>query len=134
MSPVWMMKSGFSGSALILAIASPRVMRVSGFAGFMKPTWLSEICTKLKGLTAVAPSARSTSIALGRPALSDQSRPVPPQVMHLSSPRRPIPSSEPSSRSPSSIEPLPAPIALQRSRPARGRVYSRRARETARSP
>ena len=50
MSPVWMMKSGLTGMAMIFATASWKVALASGLAGFAKPTWLSLICRKVKPL------------------------------------------------------------------------------------
>ena len=47
MSPVWIMKDGFAGSALILPIASSSVPSALGLAGLSKPTWLSLICRKV---------------------------------------------------------------------------------------
>ena len=52
------MKEGFTGMALILAMASCSVPRAFGFAGLSKPTWLSEICKNVK-----APLATSAAFA-----------------------------------------------------------------------
>ena len=48
MSPVWIMKAGLAGTALILAMASRSVPSASGLAGLLKPIWLSLICRKVK--------------------------------------------------------------------------------------
>ena len=48
MSPVWIMKAGFFGSALTLAMASSSVPSAFGLAGLSKPTWLSLICRKVR--------------------------------------------------------------------------------------
>jgi len=53
-SPVWIMKAGLAGRPFTLPIASFKVPSASGLAGLLKPTWLSEICRKLKPATAVA--------------------------------------------------------------------------------
>ena len=49
-SPVWMMKSGWTGSAFTLAIASRKVARASALGGLLKPMWLSLSWTKVNGL------------------------------------------------------------------------------------
>ena len=54
MSPVWIMKAGFAGSALILSIASSSVPIALGLAGLSKPTWLSLICRKVSPLGSAA--------------------------------------------------------------------------------
>ena len=51
-SPVWMMKSGRTGSAWTLAIASRKVARASALGGLLKPIWLSLSWTKLNGAAA----------------------------------------------------------------------------------
>src|SRR6476620_3634615 len=85
------MKEGFTGKALILAIASCSVPRALGFAGLSKPTWLSEICRKVKApLASSAAFASPMEIELGRPPLSAQSMPVPAQIIHSSAPLRSI--------------------------------------------
>ena len=49
MSPVWIMKAGFAGQALMRSTASLSVASASGLAGLSKPTWLSLICRNVKG-------------------------------------------------------------------------------------
>src|SRR3954464_4808223 len=95
MSPVWIMKDGRTGIALILATASRGVASASGFAGLSKPTWLSLICRNVRALLAraLAASALARPTERGRPPLSIQITPVPAQVMHSRKPRRLIPSS-----------------------------------------
>src|SRR4051794_9049731 len=95
MSPVWIMKDGLAGIALIFATASRRVASASGFAGLSKPTWLSLICRNVRALLvrALAASALARPIERGRPPLSIQRTPVPAQVMHARKPRRLMPSS-----------------------------------------
>jgi hypothetical protein len=87
-SPVWRMKSGFTGMAAILATASRKVTRVSGLNGLEKPMWLSLICTKLKGRARVAAAAASSPTDAGTPPASVQTSPVPAQLMHFKNPRR----------------------------------------------
>src|SRR6476646_5856436 len=83
------MKEGFTGKELILAIASCSVPRALGFAGLSKPTWLSEICRKVKApLASSAPFASPMESELATPPLSAQSMPVPAQTMHSSAPLR----------------------------------------------
>ena len=43
MSPVWMMKSGCLGKALILVMVSLSVSSGLGLAGLLKPIWLSDL-------------------------------------------------------------------------------------------
>ena len=88
MSPVWIMKDGFTGIALILLIASSSVPSAFGLAGLSKPTWLSLICRKVSPAGSAA-SAESTSPSeRGTPPEMVQSTPVPAQVMHSSTLRR----------------------------------------------
>jgi hypothetical protein len=80
-SPVWIMKAGLAGRPFILPIASFEVPSASGLAGLLKPTWLSEICRKLKPATAF-PAASAASMPrsredFGTPPLSVQTMPVP---------------------------------------------------------
>ena len=90
-----MMKSGGWGMALILLIAVCRVAVTSGFAGLLKPMWLSLICTNVK--SADLPAVRSALFAnardTGMPPLIVQTRPVPAHAMHFRNPRRSMPSS-----------------------------------------
>ncbi len=89
MSPEWMMKSGWWGRALILAIASRNVTLASGLAGLAKPMWLSLTCTKVKALVlAGAAAAWSRVIELASPPATLQTAPAPAQAMHLSTPLR----------------------------------------------
>ena len=94
MSPVWIMKAGFFGSASTLAIASSRVACGSGLAGALKPIWLSEIWRKLKPFAAWALACEipSSEEDRGIPPAIVHSTPVPAQIMHSSAPRRSMPS------------------------------------------
>jgi RNA polymerase sigma-70 factor (ECF subfamily) len=88
-SPVWMMKSGACGSALILSTVACSVPTTSGFAGLLKPIWLSLICTKVisplgSPVCPGLPNARE----LSRPPPTVQTTPVPAQAMHSRNPRR----------------------------------------------
>ena len=56
MSPVWIMKAGLAGNALMRPIASSSVPLAFGLAGLSKPIWLSLICRKVKPFCS-APSA-----------------------------------------------------------------------------
>ncbi len=90
MSPVCTRNAGWTGIALILAIASPRVAAGSGFAGSLKPMWLSLICTKLR-LPFAASAADASPISptvRGIPPLTVHKTPAPAQLMHCSILRR----------------------------------------------
>jgi hypothetical protein len=95
MSPVWIMKAGLTRRLFTLPIASFKVPRASGLAGLLKPTWLSEICRKLKPVAAFsaacAVSMPRSCEDFGTPPLSVQITPVPAQIIHSSAPRRSIP-------------------------------------------
>src|ERR1700731_3757696 len=88
-------EGGLTGRPFTLSIASFKVPSASGLAGLLKPTWLSEICRKLKPVAAFSvacavPMPRSCE-DFGTPPLSVQITPVPAQIMHSSAPRRSIP-------------------------------------------
>ncbi len=93
MSPVWIMKAGFFGSALTLAMASSSVPSAFGLAGLSKPTWLSLICRKLRPRTSCALASPMRPSECGTPPETVHSTPVPTQVMHSSTLRRLTPSS-----------------------------------------
>ncbi|MGY4594060.1 hypothetical protein ACVWXL_001806 [Bradyrhizobium sp. GM22.5] len=95
MSPVWIMKDGLTGIALILLTASSSVPSALGLAGLSKPTWLSLIWRKvIPGAAAVAACAESMMPSeRGTPPVMVQSTPVPAQVMHSNTLRRLKPSS-----------------------------------------
>lgn len=95
MSPVWIMKDGLTGIALILLTASSSVPSALGLAGLSKPTWLSLIWRKvMPGVAAVAAFAESMMPSeRGTPPVMVQSTPVPAHVMHSSTLRRLTPSS-----------------------------------------
>src|SRR5215470_15955728 len=88
------MKAGFCGSALILAMASSSVAIGLGFAGALKPMWLSEICRNVKPVDAcaLASDIPSSDDDRGTPPTIVQSTPVPAQSMHSSAPRLSTPS------------------------------------------
>src|SRR4051812_9640072 len=90
MSPVWIMKLGFTLSALILPTASLSVSMAVTLASLSKPTWLSEICMKVKLLVATSAACASSSrfSALGTPPERVQITPVPAHTMHSSAWRR----------------------------------------------
>jgi hypothetical protein len=88
MSPVWIMKKGFTVRALTLLMASSSVPSALGFAGLSKPTWLSLIWRKVSPLTACALASPTRPRECGTPPATDQSTPVPAQVMHSSTLRR----------------------------------------------
>src|SRR5580698_558803 len=92
-SPVWIMKAGFCGSALTLPMASSRVPSAFGLAGLSKPTWLSLICRKVRPLASCACASPMMPSECGTPPEMVHSTPVPTQVMHSSTLRRLIPSS-----------------------------------------
>src|SRR4051794_37706568 len=72
------------------AIASVSVPGVSALGGFLKPIWLSLICTKLRLRPAagVAASAGLIRRERGTPPATVQSTPAPAHTMHSSTPRR----------------------------------------------
>ena len=94
-SPVWIRKSGRSGSALILATASWSVaVTVCLYGSLPNPMWLSLIWTNEK-LPAAAPARRATwpnARDEKTPPPAVQTSPVPAQAMHLRNPRRSTPS------------------------------------------
>src|SRR5437868_3721941 len=83
------MKAGFAGSLPTLAIASSRVPSALGLAGLSKPTWLSEICRKLKPASAAL--AVPSNAEVGTPPDIVQTIPVPAQIMHSRAWRRLMP-------------------------------------------
>ena len=88
MSPVWIMKDGFFGIALILLMASSSVPSAFGLAGLSKPTWLSLICRKVMPAGSAACAEPTRPSERGTPPEMVQSTPVPAQVMHSSTWRR----------------------------------------------
>src|SRR6266699_2902443 len=78
----------------ILAMASSSVAIGLGFAGALKPIWLSEICRKVKPLAACALASEipSNDDDRGTPPTIVHSTPVPAQIMHSNAPRRSMPS------------------------------------------
>ena len=88
MSPVWIMKDGFAGIALILLTASSSVPSALGLAGLSKPTWLSLICMKVMPPASAACAEPTSPSERGTPPVMVQSTPVPAQVMHSSTRRR----------------------------------------------
>jgi hypothetical protein len=62
------MKAGFSGSALILAIASSSVPRAFGLAGLSNPTWLSLICAKVSPRVSGGPGFSDEADGMGHAA------------------------------------------------------------------
>src|SRR5271155_817153 len=88
-----MMNAGLSGIAAILSIATVSVARASGFAGFSKPIWLSEIWMNEKPASAAL--AEPISRDDGTPPATVQTTPVPAHNMHFRVCRR----SKPPSRS-----------------------------------
>src|SRR6201991_149813 len=87
-SPVWIMKDGLTGIALILPIASSSVPSAFGLAGLSKPTWLSRICRTLTPAGSAASAEPTSPSERGTPPVTVQSTPVPAQVMHSSTRRR----------------------------------------------
>src|SRR4051794_3569143 len=69
-------------------IAWVSVPGVSGFGGFLKPIWLSLICTKLSPLAGVAACAEPSRLDRGTPPATVQSTPAPAPTMHSRTPRR----------------------------------------------
>src|SRR4051794_13017709 len=67
---------------------------VSGLGGFLKPIWLSLICTKQSPLAGVAACAEPSRLERGTPPATVQSTPAPAQTMHSSTPRRLVPEGE----------------------------------------
>src|ERR1700760_2523345 len=88
MSPVWIMKDGLTGIALILPIASSSVPSAFGLAGLSKPTWLSLICRNFMPPDSAASAEPTSPSERGTPPEIVQSTPVPAQVMHSSTRRR----------------------------------------------
>jgi hypothetical protein len=86
------MKSGVRGRALILSTATRSVAVTSGFAGLLKPMWLSLIWAKLKPPASLATDCWPNALELARPAPIVHTTPVPAQAMHSRKPRRSIPS------------------------------------------
>ncbi len=86
MSPVWIMKAGFRGSAFTWFSASASVSVVCGFAGLSKPRWLSLICAKVNALSAA--SASPIMRERGTPPTTVHTIAVPAQVMQRSAVRR----------------------------------------------
>src|ERR1700756_3841764 len=93
MWPVWIMKGGFAGNALILLTASSSVPSALGLAGLSKPTWLSLIWRKGMPGACAAIAESTMPSERGTPPVIVQSTPVPAQVMHSSTLRRLTPSS-----------------------------------------
>src|SRR5580693_969699 len=93
MSPVWIMKAGFFGSALTLPMASSSVPSALGLAGLSKPMWLSLICRNVRPLASCARASPMMPSACGTPPAMVHSTPVPTQVMHSRTLRRLTPSS-----------------------------------------
>ena len=86
MSPVCSTNCGLTGRLRIFATASRKVATGSGLAAFLKPIWLSLICTKVKGAEAVVASPASALDATPPPIV--QTTPAPDQAMHFRRPRR----------------------------------------------
>src|SRR5882672_5403333 len=88
------MKAGFCGNAPILAMASSSVAIGLGFAGALKPMWLSEICRNVKPVAACAFASEipSSDDDRGTPPAIVHNTPVPAQIMHSNAPRRLMPS------------------------------------------
>src|SRR6266481_5548692 len=88
------MKAGFCGNAPILAMASSSVAIGLGFAGALKPMWLSEIWRNVKPVAACALASEipSSDDDRGTPPAIVHSTPVPAQIMHSNAPRRSMPS------------------------------------------
>ena len=95
MSPVCSRNSGAAANPLILSTAAFSVPATSGFAGLLKPMWLSLICTKLSSpIPSAAPISeiRLRLYDFNTPPFITQKAPVPAQAMHFRNPRRSIPS------------------------------------------
>src|SRR6267154_231838 len=86
-----MMKDGLIGIAFTLATASRSVPSASGFAGLLKPMWLSLICRNVNPVGSAASASPINPTEWGTPPLTVQSTPVPAQTMHSSTSRRPNP-------------------------------------------
>src|SRR2546427_4778636 len=85
------MNSGGADSALILSTAAFSVPATSGFAGLLKPMWLSLICTKLNSPSdsfELISGSRLRLYDFSTPPLITQRAPVPAQAMHFRNPRR----------------------------------------------
>ena len=93
MSPVWIMKAGLVGMALIRSIASSSVPFALGLAGLSKPIWLSLICRKVRPEASFAIAWSIRPSECGTPPLMVHNTPVPTQVMHSRALRRLTPSS-----------------------------------------
>jgi hypothetical protein len=74
------MKAGLLGRALTLAMASCSVPSALGLAFLSKPTWLSEICKKVKPASAAC--ADPIMLDFGMPPATVHKTPVPAQSMH----------------------------------------------------
>ncbi len=94
-SPVCSRKAGASGRALSLSTAILSVPATSWFGALLKPMWLSLIWTKVKSPVA-APAPAALLPLSNRDARTPPPRvkatPAPTQAMHLSIPRRSMPS------------------------------------------
>src|SRR6266849_2771260 len=86
-----MMKDGLIGIAFTLATASRSVPSASGFAGLLKPIWLSLICRNVNPVGSAASASPINPTEWGTPPLTVHSTPVPAQTMHSSTSRRPNP-------------------------------------------
>src|SRR3954462_8409371 len=89
-SPVWTMKEGGTGRALIFAIASPSVAAGFGFAACLNPRCVSLICTKVSSpfVVSAADTLPINPTLRGTPPLIAHTTPVPAQAMHFNRPRR----------------------------------------------
>src|SRR6266852_4849557 len=95
MSPVCSKNSGGVDNPVILSTAAFNVPATSGFAGLLKPMWLSLICTKLSSpiMSAVLiPEIRLKLYEFSTPPFITQKAPVPAQAMHFRNPLRSTPS------------------------------------------
>ena len=79
MSPVWIMKAGLVGIALMRAIASSSVPLALGLAGLSKPIWLSLICRKVRPLASAAIASSTSPSECGTPPEMVHSTPFPPR-------------------------------------------------------
>src|SRR5258705_12748897 len=88
------MKAAFCGNPPILAMASSSVAIGLGFAGALKPMWLSEICRDVKpgAACALASEIPNNDDDRGTQPTIVHSTPVPAQIMHSNAPRRSMPS------------------------------------------
>src|SRR6266851_8281600 len=96
MSPVCSKNSGGVDNPVILSTAAFNVPATSGFAGLLKPMWLSLICTKLSSPVAAARDAAPEGLLkaydFSTPPCITHSAPVPAHAMHFRNPRRSMPS------------------------------------------